>query len=68
MGRSDSLPALIVLAVLVALPVLLLLIVVGVVVMPMAVWPLRPRWGGCADHGLARGRGSWQGGRREGER
>ena len=68
MGRSDSLPALIVLAVLVALPVLLLLLVVGVVVVPMAVWPLRPRWGGCGDHGPARGGESWQGGRREGER
>ena len=67
MGRSDSLPALVLLAVVVALPVLLLLIVVGVVV-PVAVWPLRPRWGGCADHGPARGGGSWQGGHREGER
>ena len=68
MGRSDSLPALIVLAVLVALPVLLLLLVVGVVVVPMAVLPLRPRWGGCGDHGPARGGGSWQGGHREGGR
>ena len=67
MGRSDSLLALVVLAVLVALPVLLLLLVVGVVV-PMAVWPLRPRWGGCADYGPARGGGSWQGGHREGGR
>ena len=67
MGRSDSLPALVVLVVVVALPVLLLLLVVGVVV-PMAVLPLRTRWGGCADHGPARGGGSWQGGRREGGR
>lgn len=57
MGRSDSLPALVVLVVVVALPVLLLLLVVGVVV-PMAVWPRRTRWGGCGDHGPARGGGS----------
>lgn len=36
MGRSESLPALIVLAVLVALPVLLLLLVLGVVVVLVA--------------------------------
>jgi len=68
MGRSDPLPALALLAVVVALPVLLLLFVVGVVVVPMALWPLRPRWGGYADHGLVRGGGSWQGGSREGGR
>jgi hypothetical protein len=63
-----ALPALVALAVLVVLPVLLALLVVGVVVVLVAVWPLRPRWGGCGYHGPARGGGGWQGNHGEGGR